>query len=66
MIIVFDEFSKFIEGEDSRETSKDMELVQSMCELCNASKEPDIRHIFDTQKYKEYGKIFINTDIKFV
>lgn len=63
MIIVFDEFSKFIEGEDNRETSKDMELVQSMCELCNASKEPDIRHIFVTHKsIKEYGR-FLSTQI---
>ena len=63
IIIVFDEFSKFIEGEDSRETSKDMELIQSMCELCNSSKEPDIRHIFVTHKsIKEYGK-FLSAQI---
>ena len=56
IVIVFDEFSKFIEGEDNRETSKDMELIQSMCELCNASKEPDIRHIFIAHKsIREYG-----------
>ena len=57
IIIVFDEFSKFIEGESNSEVSKDMNLVQAMCEVCNASKEPDIRHIFVAHKsIKEYGK----------
>lgn len=57
ILIVFDEFSKFIEGERLEEVSTDMKLVQDMCELCNSSKNASLRQIFVTHKsIKEYGR----------
>lgn len=40
--IIFDEFSKYIEGHTSEGFSADMKTLQDLCELCNASKEEQI------------------------
>ena len=37
MVVIFDEFSKFMESETKERVSKDMNLVQQMCELANQS-----------------------------
>ena len=37
MVVIFDEFSKFMESETKESVSKDMNLVQQMCELANQS-----------------------------
>ncbi len=56
LIIVFDEFSKFMEGETREQVSKDMALVQEMCELAQNSKENQIYHICVAHKsIKEYA-----------
>lgn len=39
MVVIFDEFSKFMESETKESVSKDMNLVQQMCELANQSSE---------------------------
>lgn len=57
ILIVFDEFSKFIESEHPDEVSTDMKLVQDMCELCNSSHKASLCQIFVTHKsIKEYGR----------
>ncbi len=56
IVIVFDEFSKFMEGESKANVSKDMALVQEMCELAQNSKEYKIYHICVAHKsIKEYA-----------
>jgi len=40
--IVFDEFSKFIEGQDKYATGSNMKLLQDLCELSNESKSTQI------------------------
>ena len=37
--IIFDEFSKYIEGHTAEGFSADMKTLQDLCELCNSSKE---------------------------
>lgn len=37
--IVFDEFSKYIEGHPEEGFSADMKILQDLCELCNSSKD---------------------------
>lgn len=37
--IVFDEFSKYIEGHREKGFAADMKVLQDICELCNSSKE---------------------------
>ena len=57
MIIIFDEFSKYMEMQDkhTNQLSGNMGVVQDMCELC-ASKENRMHHIFVAHKsIKEYG-----------
>lgn len=56
IVIVFDEFSKFVEGQDKHNMSGDMKLIQDMCELANNAKNPRIYNIFIAHKsIKEYG-----------
>ena len=38
MFLVFDEFSKYLEGHGAEYFSNDMKALQDMCELVNASK----------------------------
>ena len=55
--IIFDEFSKYIEGHEKETFSSDMKILQDMCELANNSKEQQIHITFVAHKsIKEYGK----------
>ena len=40
--IIFDEFSKYIEGHTAEGFSADMKTIQDLCELCNSSKEEQL------------------------
>jgi len=61
--IVFDEFSKYIEGQDKKVVGNNMKLLQDMCELANASKNAKIYITMVAHKsIKEYGK-FLSVDI---
>lgn len=40
--IIFDEFSKYIEGHSEEGFSSDMKILQDICELCNSSKEEQL------------------------
>lgn len=40
--VVFDEFSKYIEGHTEEGFSTDMKLLQDICELCNSSKDEQL------------------------
>lgn len=56
IIIIFDEFSKFIEGHQAETISYDMKIVQDMCELANSSTKEPIHIVFVAHKsIKEYG-----------
>lgn len=56
--IVFDEFSKYIEGHEPGTFSRDMKTVQDICELANSSKEQQIHITFVAHKsIKEYGNV---------
>ncbi len=56
IFIVFDEFSKYIEGHQVETFARDMKIVQDMCELCNSSKNPQMHITFVAHKsIKEYG-----------
>lgn len=55
--IVFDEFSKYIEGQNNKSAGNNMKLLQDMCELANASKSSKIFLTMVAHKsVKEYGK----------
>lgn len=55
--IVFDEFSKFIEGEEQAAFAKDMKLLQDMCELAGKSEERQLHITFVAHKsIREYGR----------
>ena len=57
IFIVFDEFSKFIEGQDNHATGGNMKLLQDICELANESKDTQIFITMVTHKsIKEYGR----------
>ena len=54
--IVFDEFSKFIEGQEKHAIGGNMKILQDMCELANESKETQIYMTMVAHKsIKEYG-----------
>lgn len=54
--IVFDEFSKFIEGEDPAVFAKDMKLLQDICELAGKQEERQLHITFVAHKsIREYG-----------
>ena len=40
--IIFDEFSKYVEGHTAEGFSADMKTLQDLCELCNSSKEEQL------------------------
>lgn len=40
--IIFDEFSKYVEGHSEEGFSSDMKTLQDICELCNASKDEQL------------------------
>lgn len=55
--IIFDEFSKYIEGQDKKSSGNNMKLLQDICELSNSSKESQIFLTMVAHKsIKEYGK----------
>lgn len=59
--IVFDEFSKFIEGQNPKFIGKNMKLIQNICELATESKESQIFVTMIAHKsIKEYGKYLPN------
>lgn len=54
--IVFDEFSKYIEGHPVERFAEDMKVLQDMCELSNASKEEQLHLTCVAHKsIKAYG-----------
>lgn len=54
--VVFDEFSKYIEGHTKEGFSADMKVLQDVCELCNASKDEQIHLICVAHKaIRSYG-----------
>lgn len=56
IFIVFDEFSKYIEGHRLETFAHDMKIVQDMCELSSSSKHPQMHITFVAHKsIKEYG-----------
>lgn len=55
--IVFDEFSKYIEGQDKKAAGSNMKLLQDICELANSSKKTQVFITMVAHKgIKEYGK----------
>lgn len=61
--IVFDEFSKFIEGIDGKNAGNTMKLLQDMCELAADSSNSQIHITMVAHKsIKEYGK-YLSADI---
>lgn len=55
--IIFDEFSKYIEGHKKETFAQDMKKIQDMCELANHSQNSNIFITFVAHKsMKEYGK----------
>lgn len=56
IFIVFDEFSKYLEGHRQDTFARDMKILQDICELANASEDPQIHVVFVAHKsIKEYG-----------
>lgn len=54
--IVFDEFSKYIEGHTVERFAEDMKVLQDMCELCNTSKDEQLHLTCVAHKsIKAYG-----------
>ena len=63
VFVVFDEFSKFIEGLDGMNAGNAMKLLQDMCELANESANSQIYLTMVAHKsIKEYGK-YLSSDI---
>ena len=61
--IIFDEFSKFIEGQDGTAVGNNMKLLQDMCELASESNKAEVCITMVAHKsIKEYGK-YLSTDI---
>lgn len=61
--IIFDEFSKYIEGHEKDTFAYDMKILQDICELANNSKKQQIHITFVAHKsIKEYGNA-LSSDI---
>lgn len=57
MILVFDEFSKYIEGHEKENFARDMKTLQDMCELANNTEKQSISVILVAHKsIHEYEK----------
>lgn len=56
MFLVFDEFSKYLEGHRIENFSSDMKSLQDMCELVNASKSSMIFTMVAHKSIHDYGK----------
>lgn len=64
LYIVFDEFSKFIEGQDKHAAGSNMKLLQDLCELANESKDSKIFMTMVAHKsIKEYGSYLSDATI---
>ena len=50
MVIVFDEFSKFIESSETKNNAKELKLLQDLSELCNRSNNPQMHLICVSHK----------------
>ncbi len=62
IVLVFDEFSKYLEGHGKENFSKDMKILQDMCELANCSREFKLHAILVAHKsIHEYGKVIGKT-----
>ena len=48
--IIFDEFSKYIEGHEAKNFAKDMKILQDMCELADSRKEEQMYLTFVAHK----------------
>lgn len=58
IFIVFDEFSKFIEGHKQDTIIKNIKTLQDMCEFANFSREEQIHMVLVTHKnIQEYGDV---------
>lgn len=56
IFIIFDEFSKYIEGHPVDRFSEDMKVLQDLCELCNASRDEQLHLTCVAHKsIKSYG-----------
>lgn len=56
IFVVFDEFSKYIEGHAEAGFAEDMKVLQDFCELCNASREEQLHLVCVAHKsIKSYG-----------
>lgn len=54
--IIFDEFSKYIEGHSEEGFSSDMKVLQDICELCNTSKDEQFHITFVAHRaIRSYG-----------
>lgn len=60
--VVFDEFSKYMEGQDNYSTGNNMKLLQDMCELANDSKDIYLTMVAH-KSIKEYGKYLSDSTI---
>lgn len=56
IFVVFDEFSKYIEGHAEEGFSNDMKILQEMCELANASGQTLYLTLVAHKSIREYGK----------
>lgn len=57
IVVIFDEFSKFVEGYPKERFSAAMEDLQNLCELANSSKEQELHVILVAHKaMKEYKR----------
>lgn len=55
--IIFDEFSKYIEGQDKQSSGNNMKMLQDVCELANSSADTQVFITMVAHKsIKEYGK----------
>lgn len=50
IVIIFDEFSKFIESSETKNNTMDLKILQDLSELCNRSKSPQMHLICITHK----------------
>lgn len=63
LYIVFDEFSKFVEGQNEKSTGNNMKLLQDICELATDSQNSQVFFTMVAHKsIKEYGK-YLSQDI---
>lgn len=57
MVLVFDEFSKYVEGHGKENFARDMKTLQDMCELANSQGEQNLHLVLVAHKsIHEYGK----------